>query len=1092
MDLRWPRASLLVLLVLARLERGAPEIDDGEDAHRILLRAGIVDTRSASPITTHLRLSSKRAGARPATTASADAAGALQLLVRVHDSVCTKDALEALLMPLGGRVLNHVSRCAFTVLAAGPDEAVALADASGIVWVGPMLPHYKIAPELLAAGQCPLRVQLEPPLCRHPRVQDARDDCALTQPAVEWAARQAARWLVEMNFVNAEAESATCVIVGCAAGDMARVASALASQALVGWVDRYMPIKKRNYHAAYNMRESELKVDLAAVWARGINGSGEVVHVADSGVDAGHCLFRDEGREVPFNKVDTAHRKIVAYWTGRTGDRYDAIEGHGTHVAGSIAGSLEEGSSGANPNPARRYQGIAPGAKLAVTDAEVQTPSDGEGIIILKDIVQEVYSKPASEAGAQVQSHSWGTQQYSYTQQAADVDSFLHKNREALFVWAAGNDAASKPMQTIGSPATAKNCLTVGATFAGLDASAKVRRERHPALALNQRQLEDEPELFSNEHVQHFSGRGPCTDGRIKPDVVLPGLVQSARSNGRLANSNCCLHPSCSFATQCAKDCSGQGQCVETASGSVCRCRAGYCGNDCSIKTDAAAPAACCPSLPGANLPCASADRGRCEDSKEGIPATHTFSACVCGSDFGGVSCEQSRLADLMTTAKWGTSMAAPLAAGMLALIRQYFRSGFYPSGIRNVHDGLMPSGALLKAALLTAAVAPRNGRVVQMYQSVELAASDPANSLVAQVTSDCAREVKGDADKRFCSAINASMSAFPNPVQGFGRPLPERVLYFSSPAPSAAYPASSFNLFISDDLSASNASVHSFCFYYEEGEAASGPGHASHTDKQLVATLTWMDPPASPAALTALVNDLDLEVQDTCHHVTAGNEASARAAAADAGAGPAAARRHGAPEGSGAMGAGQAGSKAKHWGPTRRKQGRYGPHARAAEEAGGRVRDGVNNVERVVLSDGGLACAAQGRSVWVRVRSHYVPEGPQPFALVVRSRARPCGESRDLLQTLMSSVYLVVDVAVAVDLAGRSKQELRGLWASALRLPTPLLHVRFFFRLSVSRCFDASHSGLRPCGLLPCCLAFAHCLSPAPPVLPPSSPPLS
>ena len=39
-------------------------------------------------------------------------------------------------------------------------------------------------------------------------------------------------------------------------------------------------------------------------------------------------------------------------------------------------------------------------------------------------------------------------------------------------------------------------------------------------------------------------------------------------------------------------------------------------------------------------------------------------------------------------------------------------------------------------------------------------------------------------------------------------------------------------------------------------------------------------------------------------------------------------------------------------------------------------------------------------------------------------------------METLMSSVYVLVDIAVAVDLSSRHEQELRGMWATALRLP--------------------------------------------------------
>ena len=52
---------------------------------------------------------------------------------------------------------------------------------------------------------------------------------------------------------------------------------------------------------------------------------------------------------------------------------------------------------------------------------------------------------------------------------------------------------------------------------------------------------------------------------------------------------------------------------------------------------------------------------------------------------------------------------------------------------------------------------------------------------------------------------------------------------------------------------------------------------------------------------------------------------------------------------------------------------------------------------------------------------------------------ARPCQESVDVLSTVMASVYVVVDVQVSgeVDLNGLRMDELRGSWASALRLPS-------------------------------------------------------
>ncbi|NIV90264.1 MAG: S8 family serine peptidase [Actinobacteria bacterium] len=48
-----------------------------------------------------------------------------------------------------------------------------------------------------------------------------------------------------------------------------------------------------------------------------------------------------------------------------------------------------------------------------------------------------------------------------------------------------------------------------------------------------------------------------------------------------------------------------------------------------------------------------------------------------------------------------GTSMAAPAVAGAAALVRQYFREGWYPTGAAVAEDALEPSGALVRAVLI-------------------------------------------------------------------------------------------------------------------------------------------------------------------------------------------------------------------------------------------------------------------------------------------------------------------------------------------------------------------------------------------------------
>lgn len=52
-----------------------------------------------------------------------------------------------------------------------------------------------------------------------------------------------------------------------------------------------------------------------------------------------------------------------------------------------------------------------------------------------------------------------------------------------------------------------------------------------------------------------------------------------------------------------------------------------------------------------------------------------------------------------------GTSYACPGVAGAAVLLRQYFISGFYPSGTANGPDAITPSGALMKAMIINSSV---------------------------------------------------------------------------------------------------------------------------------------------------------------------------------------------------------------------------------------------------------------------------------------------------------------------------------------------------------------------------------------------------
>jgi serine protease AprX len=254
-----------------------------------------------------------------------------------------------------------------------------------------------------------------------------------------------------------------------------------------------------------------------------LTGSGQVIAVADSGLDEQH--------------PDFAGRVSSVVARGRTGDASDAI-GHGTHVAGSILG--DGAASGG------KYAGIAPASTLFF-----QSIADANGALsgIPVDL-GELFAE-AHAAGARIHNDSWGSAvQSRYVGTSEDVDDFVMQHPDMLVVISAGNDGTSvvdpnlpsrlepgrvQPL-SLGAPATSKNALVVGAArssrreggLSQLTNGAAFRQ--FPALGVPA-DVAAERVSGDIEQLAAFSSRGPCDDRRIKPDVVAPGTdIISTRS----------------------------------------------------------------------------------------------------------------------------------------------------------------------------------------------------------------------------------------------------------------------------------------------------------------------------------------------------------------------------------------------------------------------------------------------------------------------------------------------------------------------------------------------------------------------------------
>jgi len=246
-------------------------------------------------------------------------------------------------------------------------------------------------------------------------------------------------------------------------------------------------------------------------------GEGQIVGVADTGLDEGHPDF--QGRMAG----------VVAL--GRPNDASDS-HGHGTHVAGSVLG--DGAASGG------KLCGAAPGASLFFQSLLDANGGLGGLPLNLWDLFEEAY-----QAGARVHNNSWGSATHSmYTLNSMEVDEFVAERRDMLLVISAGNEgSASNPSHSqpgfvdwlsIGSPASSKNALTVGASRSNRTEGG------YSNLTYGQAWPDDFPDApikddqisGESERLAAFSSRGPCVDHRIKPDVVAPGTdIASAKSS---------------------------------------------------------------------------------------------------------------------------------------------------------------------------------------------------------------------------------------------------------------------------------------------------------------------------------------------------------------------------------------------------------------------------------------------------------------------------------------------------------------------------------------------------------------------------------
>ena len=201
-----------------------------------------------------------------------------------------------------------------------------------------------------------------------------------------------------------------------------------------------------------------------------LDGSGETIAISDTGLDQDH--------------PDIVGRVAGVYTNfGLDPSPSDSNTGHGTHVALSAVG---DGSGDSTA------QGTAPNASLVMYALE----HDPTGVFGRLGSIYDLLND-AQQKTARISINAWGSNgNYGhYTADSRSVDLLVSDKNTVLPLFSVGDRGAQGASQ-VSAPATAKNVLAVGTSNTGALSGS----------------------------VANISSQGPSLDGRIKPDIVAPGM----------------------------------------------------------------------------------------------------------------------------------------------------------------------------------------------------------------------------------------------------------------------------------------------------------------------------------------------------------------------------------------------------------------------------------------------------------------------------------------------------------------------------------------------------------------------------------------
>lgn len=220
------------------------------------------------------------------------------------------------------------------------------------------------------------------------------------------------------------------------------------------------------------LHESVPQIRASDVWAKGITGKGVKVAILDTGIHDEHPALTVE-KEVVYNSY-------IWWWEGT-----DDLNGHGTKVAGIIASTDST------------YRGVAPDADLFNVKV-MNKYGYGWFSDVIKGIEWAVDNDADIISMSIVAPHYYSCGSY-YDVMTLAINEAV--NQGTVVVLSGGNWGPYPG--TISLLACADKAITSGS-------------------------------VDDNDNVPDFSSRGPTSDGKVKPDLVAPGVSVMTTSNDNL------------------------------------------------------------------------------------------------------------------------------------------------------------------------------------------------------------------------------------------------------------------------------------------------------------------------------------------------------------------------------------------------------------------------------------------------------------------------------------------------------------------------------------------------------------------------------